>query len=210
MSRVLLRRIRPALAGNRPGQAPTLSDLVGVPSEQVNALMGERRRPAAVLVGLLDRPAGLTVLLTERSKELRSHPGQVSFPGGQVDVGDADLWATALREAQEEIGLAPEGVRPLGFLETYLTVTGFVVTPAVGLVETPFIPQADGVEVDEVFEVPLQFLFDEANITVSYRERLGTRFRVYEYDYRGHRIWGATAAMLMGMRRQVLNIPEPT
>lgn len=206
----MLDKIRYALAGNRPGQPPTMWDLVGVPSEQVTALMGEDRRPAAVLVGLLERPAGIQVLLTERSKQLRSHPGQVSFPGGRVDPTDDDLWATALREAQEEIGLAPEGVRPLGYLETYLTVTGFEVTPAVGLIDAPFAPTPDGVEVDEVFEVPLDFLFDEANIMVTHRERLGARFRVYEYSYEGHRIWGATAAMLLGMRRQVLNLPEPT
>ena len=205
----MLDKIRDALAGNLPGQTPTMSDLVGAPSAQVKELIRARRRPAAVLIGLLDRPDGVSVLLTERSKQLRSHPGQVSFPGGQVDRGDKDLWATAVREAHEEIGLAPGGVKPLGYLETYLTVTGFVVTPAVGVIDAPFTPRPDGVEVDEVFEVPLAFLFDTANLTISHRTRLGTRFRVYEYHYEGHRIWGATAAMLMGMRRQVLNLPEP-
>jgi 8-oxo-dGTP pyrophosphatase MutT (NUDIX family) len=205
----MLDRIRSALAGAQPGQEPTMFDLAGPLSGEAKVLAEERRRPAAVLVGLRERPGGLTVLLTERSKTLRSHPGQVSFPGGRVDPGDVDLWHTAVREAEEEIGLPPADVVRLGYLQTYLTVTGFVVTPAVGLVVDSFEPTADGVEVDEVFEVPLAHLFDAANITVTYQERFGTRFRVYEYEYDGHRIWGATASMLIGMRQQILGLPAP-
>ena len=206
----MLEAVRTALAGTVPGGAPTMSDLMGPRSTQIDRIIGEERHPAAVLVGLVLRDNEPRVLLTERSKDLRSHPGQVSFPGGRVEAGDPDAWAAAAREANEEIGL-PEThiVERLGYLETYLTVTGFLVTPVVALLHDDFTPIPDGFEVDEVFEVPLGFLFDAENLTVTYRERLGTRFRVYEYLYEGHRIWGATAAMLVGMRRQVLGLPEP-
>ena len=186
-----------------------MADLDGLPSAKLAELIRQPYSQAAVLVGLVERAAGLQMLLTERSQDLRSHPGQVSFPGGRVEQQDADHWQAALREAREEIGLLPELVAAAGYLETYLTVTGYVVTPVVGFVDQQFQARPDGLEVDEVFEVPLDFLFDPANLTVNYRERLGSRFRIYEYDYCGHRIWGATAAMIVGFRRLITGESAP-
>jgi 8-oxo-dGTP pyrophosphatase MutT (NUDIX family) len=120
-------------------------------------------RSAAVLVPLVVRESGLTMLLTQRADHLNDHAGQISFPGGRREPFDRDATATALREAKEEIGLADERVEILGALPDYLTGTGFCVTPVVGLVHPPFTVQADTFEVAEIFEVPLAFLMDPAN-----------------------------------------------
>lgn len=172
-------------------------DLDGPMSPALLELLQRRRSPAAVLLGLVDRPGGLTLLFTERSPDLRDHPGQVSFPGGRIEAGDAGPEAAAVREAGEEVGMDRDLVTVVGCLEKLLTVTGFLVTPVVAFVAAEFVPVADGREVAEVFEVPLDFLLEDENIRSSYRERLGTRIRVYEIDYGGHRIWGATASILM-------------
>lgn len=165
--------------------------------------------PAAVLVPLVPRPDGLQVLLTRRAAHLAKHPGQIAFPGGRSDPGDADAVATALREAQEEIGLAPASVEVLGRLPPYHTVTGYAVTPVVGLVAQPHLVLHAG-EVDEAFEVPLAFLMDPAN----HRRHLWTQDGVTR-DYHSmpwtppgggagkepgaYFIWGATAAMLRNL-----------
>ena len=117
-------------------------------------------RSAAVLVPIVNRPDGLAVLFTERSVDLPDHPGQISFPGGRIEPGDADAVAAALREAEEEIGLPRDRVTLLGRLADYETVTGYRVTPIVGWVEPPFPLKPDPVEVADVFEVPLSFLLD--------------------------------------------------
>jgi len=119
--------------------------------------------PAAVLVPVVNRPEGLTLLLTQRSADLPDHPGQISFPGGRVEPDDSTLAHAALREASEEIGLPAERVAILGELSTYDTVTGFRVTPIVGWVEPPFALTLDPVEVADAFEVPLAFLLDPQN-----------------------------------------------
>src|SRR6056297_1110083 len=119
-------------------------------------------RPAAVLVPLVDRADGLTVLLTERTAHLHAHAGQISFPGGAFEPGDADAVAAALRETEEEVGLAPEQVEVVGRLDTYVTRTGFEVTPVVGLVRPPVLLRPDPFEVADVFEVPLDFILDPA------------------------------------------------
>ena len=153
--------------------------------------------PAAVLVPLLNRPAGLSVLFTERSRNLPDHAGQISFPGGQVEAGDADAGATALREAEEEVGLPPARVTLLGQLAAYETVTGYRVTPVVGWVEPPFEAKADPVEVASVFEVPLAFLLEPANQQRHFRMVGDLRRDYYAIPYGDHYIWGATAAMLL-------------
>ena len=172
-------------------------DLEGPISPPLLELLERRRSPAAVLLGLIERPAGLTLLFTERSPDLRDHPGQVSFPGGRIEAGDDGPEAAAIREAGEEVGMERRLISIAGRLEDLLTVTGFLVTPVVAFVAPEYRPVADGREVTEVFEVPLKYLLDERNIRSGLRERMGTRIRVYEIDYDGHRIWGATASILV-------------
>ena len=157
--------------------------------------------PAAVLVPLVNRPEGLQLLLTERSADLLDHPGQISFPGGRLDPGDADHAAAALRETSEEIGLARQKVQVLGALSAYETVTGYRVLPIVGWIEPPIELTPDPVEVADVFEVPLEFILDPANHQRHHR-MLGTVRRDYWAIPWLHRyIWGATAAMLLILER---------
>lgn len=156
-------------------------------------------RPAAVLVPLVTRVEGLTVMLTRRTDHLHHHPGQISFPGGRVEATDDGPVHTALRETEEEVGLSPRHVELLGHLPDYLTGTGFRVTPVVGLVHPPFDLSPDSFEVAEVFEVPLAFLVDPANRrqeTLFYRGRDRT---YYAMPWRQYHIWGATAGMLVSL-----------
>ncbi len=151
---------------------------------------------AAVLVPLIDRPEGMTVLLTKRTDHLHDHAGQVSFPGGRVDPGDSDAAAAALREAEEEVGLARHKVDLVGQLDVYVTRTGFEVTPWVGLVMPPFELRLDAFEVAEAFEVPLAFFLDPANRRRESRVWQGQERFFYVYPWPGYHIWGATAGML--------------
>ncbi|MEO1575322.1 MAG: CoA pyrophosphatase [Pseudomonadota bacterium] len=156
---------------------------------------------AAVLCALVPGTRGLEVVLTRRVESLRHHAGQVSFPGGRADEGDADAEATALREAHEEIGLPGDAVTPLGRLNELPTITGFRVTPVVGLVhrEVPLVANPD--EVATVFRVPLDWLFDERNVTTTQREFRGHTVDIYRFDWRDEVIWGATAAMILDYKR---------
>jgi 8-oxo-dGTP pyrophosphatase MutT (NUDIX family) len=164
-------------------------------------------RPAAVLVPIVQRPAGLMVLFTQRTTHLKSHAGQVSFPGGRAEPGDASPEFTALREAQEEIGLAPEHVEILGRLPDYHTRTGYVVAPIIGLLTPPFELVPDPNEVDEIFEVPLGFLLDPANHRRQTRVLQGRTVGYYEMPYEGHHIWGATAGMIVNLCRCLADEP---
>lgn len=155
---------------------------------------------AAVLVPIVDRPSGLTVLLTQRTAHLRDHPGQISFPGGRCEPQDADPQATALRECEEEVGLRPEQVEILGCLPEYATSTGFRVTPVVGLVTPPLNLQLDDFEVADVFEPPLAFLLDDANYRREALMYEGVRREFWAVPWEGRYIWGATAGMLVGLR----------
>jgi len=156
-------------------------------------------RPAAVLVPIMLRET-LTVLFTQRTQDMPSHPGQISFPGGKVEASDADALQCALREAHEEIGLTADHVEPLGYLDSYRTGTGFLITPAVGLVRPGFTMALAAAEVAEVFEVPLSFLMDEANHEKAQREWRGRQRHYYAMPYDGRYIWGATAGMLKNMQ----------
>ncbi len=153
-------------------------------------------RPAAVLVPLIDRPAGLSLILTKRASGLKHHPGQIAFPGGKQDQGDADLVSTALREAMEEIALPTNSVTILGEIAQHETVTGFQVTPILGHVTRDFIPVSEPGEVAEVFEVPLDMVLDQRRFKIQYRYWRGQRRYYYTVPWGPYYIWGATARML--------------
>jgi 8-oxo-dGTP pyrophosphatase MutT (NUDIX family) len=156
---------------------------------------------AAVLVPIINRASGLTILLTQRTAHLRDHAGQVSFPGGRCEARDADAVATALREAQEEVGLDPARIEILGLLPEYRTGTGFAVTPVVGLVEPPLNLKLDDFEVAEAFEPPLAFLLDPANHRRHSVEVRGALREYWAMPWRDRYIWGATAGMLVSLHR---------
>ena len=158
--------------------------------------------PAAVLVPLVVRPRGLQVLLTQRTDHLHDHAGQVSFPGGRRSHHDASPVETALRETREEIGLAEEFIEVVGLLDDYETGTGFRVTPVVGFVSEGFTLALDSFEVADVFEVPLDYLFDPANHQTRSREFAGRQRKYYVFEYQDRVIWGATAGMLMNLYRR--------
>lgn len=153
-------------------------------------------RPAAVLVPLCMRDGRIHVLLTERTRSVRDHPGQVAFPGGMVEPGDRDLAETALREAAEEIGMQSGQVEVIGYLLPQAVITGYAVLPVVGFYAADFVPRLDPREVAAVFEVPLKYLQDRNNLVRVDRIRNGVTLPTYEYHFEGHRIWGATALML--------------
>lgn len=154
---------------------------------------------AAVLVPLVAHDRGVAVLLTRRTEHLADHPGQVAFPGGRHEPGDADPAATALRETEEEIGLRRGRIEVLGGLAPLDTATGFVVTPVIGLVAPPLSLSPDPAEVAEAFEVPLTFLLDPASRRIERRRRRGRAYRGVAFDYGGRTIWGATARMVVAL-----------
>ncbi|MCX7161982.1 MAG: CoA pyrophosphatase [Betaproteobacteria bacterium] len=156
---------------------------------------------AAVLVPVIVRESGATMLLTQRTAHLRDHAGQVSFPGGRSEASDASPEATALREAEEEVGLASSQVEILGRLPQYRTGTGFVITPVVGLVTPPLNLKLDDFEVAEVFEPPLEFLLDSANHQRHSIEVRGVMREYWAMPWRGYYIWGATAGILVTLQR---------
>lgn len=156
--------------------------------------------PAAVLIALLQRPSGLTVLYTARSGTLRAHSGQVAFPGGKIDPGDAGPDAAALREAQEEVALDPSEARVIGFMPAYLTGTNYVITPVVAVAcpTRPFVPNP--AEVDAAFEVPIGWLADESSYGTFRIRRDGVEHTTWELHHGGFRIWGITANLTRRFR----------
>ncbi len=164
--------------------------------------------PAAVLVPLVERREGLTVLLTQRTDHLIHHGGQISFPGGRVEEHDTGPVETALRETEEEIGLERHYVEVIGFLDLYQTVTGFLITPVVSFVAPGFQLKPDPFEVAEVFEVPLSFILDPRNHELRSRVYKGLERRFYVLPYENRYIWGATAAMLVSFARRLKGCQE--
>ena len=160
-------------------------------------------RPAAVLVPLVERPEGTTVLLTQRTEHLNHHAGQISFPGGRVEPEDTNAIDTALRETEEEIGLDRAHIEVVGRLDIYETVTGFSITPVVGFVDKQFSLTIDGQEVSEAFEIPLDFVLDPINHQRHSREFEGAHRYYYAMPYQDRYIWGATAGMLVNLSKRL-------
>lgn len=153
--------------------------------------------PAGVLIPLIDHgDSDISVLLTQRSAHLKTHAGQISFPGGRIEPDDRDITATALRETEEEVGIEQEGIAVIGYLDPMPTITGYAVTPVVGLISAGYELDIDTSEVEFAFEVPLEFLLEPGNRKRVRRDLHGSSVVMAEYHFEGKRIWGATAFIL--------------
>lgn len=205
---VARQRLLQRLTGTHPEPDPSRWRLGLLRAEaadaRLRALLPAAPKHSAVLVPLLDRPQGATLLLTVRASGLRHHAGQVAFPGGQIEPHDADPAAAALREAHEEIGLAPHLAKVLGYLPEQLILTGFRVTPVVALVQPQAVLRVDPAEVATAFELPLQVLLDGSHHQLGSRVIHGVTVTSRDILYGPHRIWGATAAMLDSLRELAL------
>lgn len=188
--------IRRALAGTRPPPDLAAAALARLPPAIAGRLFTRPLIPAAVLIGLVPGAAGLEVILTLRTAHLRDHAGQISFPGGRLEAADADPIATALREAEEEVGLPPAAVEVLGCLDPQSVVTGFAVCPVVARVPPGLTLRPDPFEVAEIFTVPLDWVARGGGRQVGEREVNGLRVRTVTYAFGERQIWGATAHML--------------
>jgi 8-oxo-dGTP pyrophosphatase MutT (NUDIX family) len=206
------RHIRESLNPQPSTPEEDMQWLAGASSDvasRVRALLPARRVPAAVLVPLVEHQSGLTVLLTQRAETLKDHAGQISFPGGRIEPEDIDAWHAALRETHEEIGLLPKFVEFAGYLPDHLVITGFRVTPVVGFVSPDYQLRIAAAEVHDVFEVPLDFILDAANHKSRRRQFGDLSFEVHDIPYGERNIWGATAGMLMTLRRMLQARDEP-
>ncbi|MEM6557583.1 MAG: CoA pyrophosphatase [Pseudomonadota bacterium] len=173
------------------GQLPEVGDLDFVDDDRLSTI-----RPAAVLIPVIPRPSGPTALLTQRPDTMASHPGQVAFPGGKIDAVDADAVAAALREAEEEVGVTPQTVDLVARAAPYVTGTAFRITPVVGVLPGDFQARPDPTEVADVFEAPLDFLFDAANHQTGTAFYKGKHRQYIEMPWQGFRIWGVTAGII--------------
>lgn len=197
-------RITARLRETTPVPDPELLVRAGMAPDLWRALFPSPPVPAAVLVPLIERPEGLTVLLTQRAENLRDHPGQISFPGGRLEPADSGPRSTALREAREELGIEPGSVEVIGYLNAHPVVTGFIVTPVVGILPNHVRLQPHPAEVAGTFEVPLAFFSDSQNLRCSFRQVGRFRLPLHEYRYDRYRIWGATAAIIKDLVEQII------
>lgn len=165
---------------------------------------GQNLTPAAVLIPIIDDPQGLMVLFTERTENLKNHPGQISFPGGRLEICDQNLKDTALRETSEEIGLSQKQITILGSLPPVISIAGFWVKPFIGLVNPPLKLKLDLAEVAGIFTTPLDFLLDCNNQREEIISFRGKNRRIYVIDYEGHRIWGMTAQIVVELREKLI------
>ncbi len=200
-----LERLRQSLHGSSEAVRPIANLELPLKLDRfVTPAALSRLHAAAVLIPLIDHAAAATILLTRRADTLRHHKGQISFPGGRRDAGDIDFAAAALREAQEEVGLDPARVSVIGYLDDYPTMTGYRITPVVGVVRESFTPVIDPGEVAETFELPLERLLAEEAFERKALSREGFNVPFLELNHAGHRIWGATAGILWNLRQKLL------
>ena len=205
MSHSLETRLRAALADTSDALPRPLSPLE-LPFKLEKLLppaLLKNLKPASVLVPVLRRASGLQLLLTRRSEQMRSHKGQISFPGGHREATDATAAAAALREAQEEVGISSSAVEVIGYLDDYPTLTGYLITPVVSLVDDVRDIKPCAREVAEVFEVPLPFVIDPANFERKVFTQSGVNVPFFELNHGGYRIWGATAGMLWNLAQKM-------
>jgi 8-oxo-dGTP pyrophosphatase MutT (NUDIX family) len=197
-------RILRRFAGSQPLHEVTDWRVLGLDADRSARLLRHvpaNPVPAAVLVPLVDRPEGLTILLTQRASQLANHAAQISFPGGRLESTDVDVASAALREAHEEIGLDPSHVEIIGYLPDHLVISGFRVTPVLSLVTPPFELVINTDEVAEVFEVPVDYVFDAANHKARLRRIGDEDMLLYDITWHERNIWGATAGMLLTFAR---------
>lgn len=194
-------RLQSAITADIPETVSLIKNPAPIGDHSLNALapMDTDLRAAAVLVPIIQRPEGPTMLLTVRASHLPKHSGQVAFPGGKIEEVDKSPAAAALRETHEEVGIRPELVSVAGCIDVYQTVTAYRVLPVLGFVSPDFKLNIDANEVADVFEVPLDFILDPRNHRVETREFQGYERRFYAMEYDGYYIWGATAGMIRNL-----------
>jgi 8-oxo-dGTP pyrophosphatase MutT (NUDIX family) len=200
---------------NLRSEPPALGDVIARPrgdhegqEHPFSAVDEASAKAAAVLVPIISRKDGASVLLTMRAAGLNRHAGQVAFPGGRIDATDASPLAAALRETHEEVGIAPEFIRPLGFLDAYLTGTGYRIVPVVAEILPGFALTLNPDEVEETFETPLSFLMDPANIRREGRKWNGVFRSYYAFEHGGRYIWGATAGIIRNLQNRLIDRTE--
>jgi len=206
---ITVRHLRDRLAGTDKPADPL--DVVMPPGSELwprgmRDQLTSSLKPAGVLIPVIEREnSELSLLLTQRAAELKHHAGQVSFPGGRMEAHDADIEVTALRETREEVGIEHRDVTVIGYLEPMPTITGYAVTPIVGLINSSAELSLDRTEVEFVFEVPLAFLLDPKNKKMVERDVEGRVATLAEFHYGGQRIWGATAFIILQFIKKIKN-----